>query len=157
VIVPVYNKIRLRFLDILDWLTPIDGLFLSVFPAGATHEWDVTLMLSNNYKTEVLNDISRAPELKESILSAHHPRFWWRAVLFVSGRPVVEMLFDATGLARSLPLTEVVWLSESFSDAIAKDLSDRSIWSTLRDHLPERLLIFLRDSLVRRTRPFNVS
>lgn len=156
VIVPVYHKIRLRFLDVLNWLTPLDPVLSDMFPESAKHEWDVHLTLSNKYKNMVCADESRSADMKRSILSANHPRFWWRAVLAVEERPVAEFLFDATGIARSFPLTEAVWLSDSYSERVAQELARPENRETLVEALQsERYVDFLTESLSRRASPFS--
>jgi hypothetical protein len=54
-----------------------------------------------------------------------------------------------------MPLTEIVWLSIDFAEALAVDLSKPENEETLIDvHSSERLLQFLKDSIKRRFRPF---
>src|SRR5258708_22217737 len=131
VIVPVYNKIRLRFIDVLEWLTRLDPVLSDMFSRRTEREWDVQLMFSNHYKAVVRSDPTRPPEAKRNILSAHHPRFWWRAVLSVNGQKVVELLFDATGIARSLPVTQIIWLQEDFATACAREVVKTEFRPTL--------------------------
>jgi len=156
VIVPVYNKIRLRYIDVLQWLTRLDDVAAEVLPAQDEREWDVHLILSNKYKNVVRTDATRPLSVRESILSAHHPRFWWRAVLRLGGEPLVELLFDATGIARSLPLTETVWLSDAFAEKLEEQMAIPENESLIVEALgSQRLLRFLRDSITRRSRPFD--
>ncbi len=148
VVVPVYNKIRLRFVDVLNWLTPIDSVLSQVFGETTSHEWDVHLILSNTYKARVRDDHRRSASMKERVLSSPHPRFWWRAVLSLDGQEVAEFLFDATGIARSLPLTEVIWLSQEFASKLTQPLMDSSNESVLLEMLgSDGLLTLLRSSL----------
>jgi hypothetical protein len=163
VIVPVYPKIRLRFIDILKWLTPLNPILSNIIPPDMDHEWDVHLTLSNDYKSEVRADVSRSASARRAILSCMHPRFWWRAVLSIEGEPCLELLFDATGIARSFPLTEAIWLSEPYSarmetilangerrDEILKDLSEER---SANSFIVSRLLEFLPGSIRRRDNP----
>jgi hypothetical protein len=156
VIVPVYNKIRLRYVDVLRWLSRFDDLASEVMPVPEHREWDLHLLLSNEYKKQVRADGTRPAGLRESILAAHHPRFWWRAVLRLSGKPLVELLFDATGIARSLPLTGVVWLSEGFAQKLEQEMAKPQNEQSILDALEsQRLFRFLRTSLQGRARPFD--
>jgi hypothetical protein len=51
----------------------------------------------------------------ENVLSAHHPRFWWHAKFAIDGKDLLDLLFDATGIARSFPLQMAIWRDESFA------------------------------------------
>lgn len=155
VIVPVYNKIRLRFIDILQWVTSIDALVSELFPEHSEHEWDIHLLFSNAYKAMVRVDPMRPPLLKREILSANHPRFWWLAALTVQGQPVLELLFDATGIARSLPLTAIIWLSESFAEIFGEEISKAENSEAILEALgSEQLFELLTESVVHRAEPF---
>lgn len=156
VIVPVYNKVRLRYIEVADWVTRFDVLASEIIPAPEHREWDLHLLLSNDYKRQLRTDQSLAGSVRESILTAHHPRFWWRAMLRLGGEPLAELLFDATGIARSVPLTRVVWRSEGFARKLEEQMAEAALQNSILLALQSpRLLNNLRTSLAKRARPFD--
>jgi hypothetical protein len=154
VTVPIYNKIRLTFLDVQTWITPLHALLASSMPDPRRIEWDVYLTLSNDYKTELKSDPILTPTVRENLLLTHHPRFWWRATMRYAGLTLVDLLFDATGIARSFPLSAIVWPVESFGAIIQQVLNDASLAPTFANIIrSERYLAFLRETLDRRDQP----
>jgi hypothetical protein len=143
IIVPVYNKIRVRFLDVQIVLTALHDV---LFPtADLRAEWDVTLTTTNEYKrfirTEGIleNDAIAALRLKQ------HPRFIWRAILRHAGRPLMELLFDATDMERSFPIYAAVWSSPPYKTFVQAYLntSDPALKDLFLQALGEKLWSFL--------------
>jgi hypothetical protein len=154
VVVPVYPKIRLTFLDVQEWLTPVERIMSLIRPESRSGEWDVHLVRSNDYKEQLKHDSLVPDAVKESLLLAHHPRFWWRAALRVDGLEVCEFLFDATGIARSAPVGIVLWKVESFALAVGRALDDPTKTGAVAELLrSEPFLEFLRRSLLLRESP----
>lgn len=155
VAVPVYNKIRLTFLDIQKWITPLHALFAKIIPEPTKVEWDIHLTLSNSYKRETRTNSYLTEQVRTSLLVTHHPRFWWRASMRYAGLPFCDLLFDATGIARSFPLSMVVWPVEAFA-AFTQQVLDPAnpAAPTVRQMLgTDRYVQFLRETLVNRQQP----
>lgn len=113
-IVPVYHKIRITFLEVQKWLTRITALLTAVLEEL---EWDLHLTTTNEYKKSLRQN--KAPlEKLEELLFKPHPRFIWRAVATHGSEPVLELLADATDMDRSLPIYEVVWLNDELRSVI---------------------------------------
>jgi len=154
VVIPVYSKIRLTFLDVLEEVTPLHTVLSRVLPESGEVEWDLHLILSNHYKKELKSDPSLSSEAKESLLLVHHPRFWWRAVMRVNGRAFCEVLCDATGIARSLSVNLIVWKLQAFATQLDKCLADPVKLKSIRGMLKsEHYLNRLRKSLEHRDQP----
>lgn len=155
VAVPIYNKISLTFLEVQAWITPLHALFAAVLPDPGRIEWDVSLVLSNDLKTELRSDANLTSEVRESLLLTHHPRFWWRATMRYAGLPFCHLLFDATGIARSFPLSTVIWPVEVLAIFMLRILDDANpARSGIRQMLKtERYIQFLRETLNNRARP----
>jgi hypothetical protein len=115
VIIPVYHKIRLTFVDVYRWVTVFLPALRYHFGSVEALEWDVYLTFSNDVKRLMRTSPLRKDEFLESLLVDHHPRFVWRAILKFGEIKLVELLFDATGFARSFPLYRVVWHNEGFA------------------------------------------
>jgi len=115
VIIPVYHKIRLTFVDVYRWVTVFLPALRYHFGNIEALEWDVHLTFSNDVKGLMRTSDLRKDAFLESLLVEHHPRFVWRAILKFGEIRLVELLFDATGFARSFPLYRVVWHNEDFA------------------------------------------
>jgi len=155
VTVPIYNKIRLTFLEVQAWITPLHALFSGVLPEPVRIEWDVHLILSNDLKRELKNDPNLGSSVRESLLFTHHPRFWWRATMLYAGLPFCHLLFDATGIARSFPLTTVIWPVEGLAVFMQRLLDDANpaVLAIRRMLKTDRYVQFLRETLDHRTKP----
>jgi hypothetical protein len=154
VVAPVYNKIRLKFLDVMEWVTRLHGLIDGMLPPTVPREWDVHLCFSNDFKAILRSDVGVPRAIIENLLLAHHPRFWWRAKLSFGGRELLELLFDATGIARSFPLQVAIWRDDSFALALKRELDDAAKRPVILDILTtERFLEFLRKSIDCRFEP----
>jgi len=117
-------------------------------------EWDVHLILSNEFKGELRSDSQLDREIRENLLLTHQPRFWWRAVMRLDGLALCELLFDATGIARSFPLSAIVWRVEGFALAVEKALDDPIKRDFLLNALrSEEFVEFLRESIECRRTP----
>jgi hypothetical protein len=147
-VVPVYAKIRLTFVDVQKWLLRLDWL-ISLLPGTDNgEEWDVHIITTNELKSELLN----CPELKgtaqlERLLFEPHPRFAWRAILSIRGVKVLELLADATGIARSFPFYEIIWHFDAFRTFLKSMLAIPGIAPLVENRLTSRFLRFISDSL----------
>ncbi len=137
------------------WTTPLHAVFAGILPEPARIEWDIHLILSNDLKTEFRSDSNLATSVRESLLAIHHPRFWWRATMSYAGLPFCHLLFDATGIARSFPLTTAVWPVDGFAGFVRRLIDDRGrAGAATRLMLKsERYVQFLRESIDSRANP----
>jgi hypothetical protein len=131
IIVPVYHKIRLTFMDLQHWLGQVTALAdfaePDLFKLG---EWDTRLTTVNSFKADVRRLPLPEPE-RERLLLARLPRFIWRAVLCTSGTPRMELVFDATGMQRSLPLLHVIYYDAAFRASFKLWLNDPEVATPL--------------------------
>jgi hypothetical protein len=154
VVVPVYNKIRLTFLDLQSWIAPLHAVFAAILPKEFRLEWDVHLVFSNEFKKRVKEDSNLAEGVRESLLLTHQPRFWWRAAFTCADLEFCDLLFDATRIARSFPLSAILWRVENFAVQIAKLIEDPTAAAAMRRMLrSDRYIAFLKQSIDLRGRP----
>lgn len=147
VLIPVYNKIRVTFLDVQVWLTRLTSVLGLIVPdANTSIEWDVSLTTTNDYK-ETIQTISLLPGDLERLLLKCQPRFMWRAILRVSGIEVLDLLVDATDMARSFPIIEAIWRHQAFRSAMRTLLTATPMQQSLNDALTRRFLDLLKNSL----------
>jgi hypothetical protein len=148
VVIPVYHKIRLTFLDVLQWLTRFHELLEIVLPdSGPGHvEWDAHLITTNEYKKRIKHEATLPKGLLESLLLLQHPRFIWYAGLWVEGVLVLELLIDATDMARSFPIYRATWRDAAVYGAIHPQLMDTNNEVWLAEILLPTFLELLRQA-----------
>lgn len=111
-IVPVYHKIRVTFVDVQDWVRRMHQLVCVVLDDQAQRlVWDVRLTDANTYKRSV--SVAKSYPDRASALFGAHPRFVWIASLRKGENLLFEWLADATGVARSFPFYKLVWHDEN--------------------------------------------
>lgn len=150
VVVPVYNKIRVNFIDIQEHLLPLQDFFdaLTDNALAGDCEWDVTLSTVNDYKERVRANPLLSADDKQSVLLASQPKFIWKANLGISGHTALQLLADATGVRDDMPFIRAVWYDTSLKKTV------RNLLKKVPDHVLDRalgppLLEFLRQA----TRP----
>lgn len=148
-IVPVYNKIRITFLDVQKWLTGVHRLF-AFWLRGTPLEWDLRLCTGSEYKSDLQGEGWVTDGHRDRGLRQNLPRFLWRATLWADGHVVADFLFDATGLARTLPIISVEWPGERVAERIEQLLASGGFAATADLLLGPRLSRFLADSLAHR-------
>jgi hypothetical protein len=145
-LIPVYNKIRVTFLDVQVWLTLLNNVLGFVLPDPTATEWDVSLTTTNEYKGSLKSVSLPAADL-DRVLLTPQPRFIWRALLRISGVEVFELLVDATDMARSFPIFDAIWHHDAFRSAMDGLLTAPTMQLALTNALTRRFLQFLKDKL----------
>jgi hypothetical protein len=72
------------------------------------------------------------------LLLKQHPRFIWHATVRQNSVAIFELLADATDMARSLPVYEVVWLNEDIKTAFKQLLEAPQYQNWLNESLTHR-------------------
>jgi hypothetical protein len=143
VVIPVYGKVRLTFVDIQKWLSRLTSVLR--FLGWKALEWDVHLTRTNDRKSTLRTKHANVSEKTLTrILLEHHPRFAWRALLRVKGIRVLDLLADATDIERSFPFYEAMWYQDKYRDEMKALLTDPVVRGYLESEYP-RLLQFLSD------------
>ena len=75
------------------------------------------------------------------------PRFLWRADLYVEGRNVLHVLIDATDVARSFSIRNVVCEDDDFKEEAFSFISRPELQQRLEDGLGTQLLACLKKAL----------
>jgi hypothetical protein len=145
-VAPIYNKIRLTFLDVHKWLTRLNQVVKLLFP-DLGYEWDVALLFSNDYKASVRDSEFASAELKRHILTSSQPRFIWRCALKSKGTDLLHVVFDATGIARSFPVYMVAWWHRGLADVLRSVFSQTIVETAFRSALTDRFFDLLRTGL----------
>jgi hypothetical protein len=149
VIIPIYNKIRVTFLDVHAQLLRLHLILKLLFSPAASVEWDVYLTTTNSYKETIRKEGRISKEDLIALALKAHPKYIWRAVLMFKARPLLELLLDATDMARSLSIYHVHWHDASLKRQLHAFLSrqDPQIIDALNKTLgPEFLQYMTRES-----------
>jgi hypothetical protein len=147
VIIPVYHKIRVRFIDVQKWVTRLHKVMLLKLVSPPPLEWDIRLTTIHEYKREVKETYAaRSTHLHEQLFKPH-PKYLWRAELFVHQECILELLSDATDMERSLPVYEVIWHNDELRDAMREFLNEPVYRQKLEETLTRPFLTLLLQSL----------
>ena len=92
-------------------------------------EWDIYLTNCNDFKTSVFSS-SVDGGLKEKILTKAMPRFVWRATAYCLGKPVLDLLFDATDIEQGKVFLTAVAYDNEFSNILHEILKDLKLEET---------------------------
>jgi hypothetical protein len=142
VIVPVYHKIRVTFMDVQKWVVAFNRLAQQVIQNFDELEWDVRLTTTNDLK-EALRALPPSPA-RNRILLRPLPRFIWRAVFQTPLRPAAEILFDATDMARSYPFVDVLFHDDDFRPKLRTILHEPGLHDILAELVTPQFRDFLR-------------
>ncbi len=148
--IPVYSKIRLNFLEVQKLIFRISSM-LSIFFAvlkpevkpEQDFEWDIHVTTTNDYKTTLKTIPGFPREDLKRLVFRQHPKFIWKTTLRVKGTTLLEMLLDATDMARSQPIYEAIWFDPNLRDQINKLLRHDALRSIIIPRISESLLDFL--------------
>jgi hypothetical protein len=143
-LVPVYNKIRVTFLDILKWLERMGPLLSLLLTQPQDIEWDVFITTNNMMKDSINKEPFPVDDLKR-LLVKQNPRFIWRAILRINSQPLLEFFADGTDMERSFPFYELVWHNVDFHEACKKVLDDNRLTNILIELLEQVFYNFLKN------------
>jgi len=144
IIIPLYTKIRLGYLEVLKWLWRLRGLISAISPGGSV-EWDLFLMTSNRFKSLARAGEAQVPSTElEAILMKGHPRFVWRGVFKRDSNLVVELLVDTTAMTDSFPIYRLWWHDDAVKASVQQLLKAKAVETALNELLTVRFADFLR-------------
>jgi hypothetical protein len=144
-LIPVYNKIRVTFVDMQGWIQRLWEVLTCVIVDHANYEWDTYLVASNGLKTEFAMELKGHPA-QQSFLTRHHPRFIWRNSLRYNGKVVLDLFADATDMQHSMPFYDVLWYNSGLQSLVAQLVTAPQLSIQLNQMLTIRFLEFLRST-----------
>lgn len=145
-IVPIYHKIRLTYLDIEGHVATFTRILQRAIQNLEDAEWDIRLTYATAWK-QGLRDGAADESTKARMLAWQLPKYLWVATLRApDGTPILEMLFDATGIRRSLPLLEIVYFDAGTKERI---LAFGRVGKPEHFKASRRLIGFLRNQVER--------
>ncbi len=144
VVIPLYTKIRLAYLEVLPWLARL-GELVAVVSAPSDFEWDLFLTTSNVFKAQArAGHAAVPPDRLEKVLVEGHPRFVWRGILRRGPRALVELLVDTTAMTQSFPVSQLWWHDDVLKSSLRNLLRLSQLEATLKQLLTTRFLEFIR-------------
>lgn len=110
IIVPTFPKIRIQYEDIQIIIEGLDRILTTTFGTNTRHDlvWDIKIDFSENYK-KLINDLdpvvfpSKLKHLKKNL-----PKYIWIATCFIGNKPILKVVFDATGVNRAMLGLDIV-------------------------------------------------
>jgi len=139
IIIPVYHKIRLAFLDLQTWLMEMSVILPQAIEDYTERaEWRTSLTTLTTFKSQVRGG-PLPDEERERILVGRLPRFVWRSTLYEANEPRMELVFDATGMKRSFPLLDVLYYDDVFRAEFRRWVRNEEVSGLLSRHLREFL------------------
>lgn len=132
-LVPLYHKIRIPLVVVLNTLIPFDWMIEQLRQQGFVRlreriEWDVYLTKANELKEEIakgmlpIGDVERRDLLLQSM-----PRFVWRATGYDVDDPVLDLLFDATDIEQGSFLYQTIEYDQTLSTVVRSVVQDEAI------------------------------
>jgi hypothetical protein len=144
-LIPVYHKIRLTYMDVQKWIAPLNQLLALPMASPETFEWDITLTTVNDLKTSAATALP--VELQRRVILGAYPRFIWRAAFSANGRKVLELLFDATDMDPAYPFCDLLVLEEPLRIALTRMVHSAEMVKALDLLLGPQFHTFLKNQL----------
>ena len=149
VIVPVYHKIRITYLDVHRWLVqfnllPIEDKRLAKVLDPTNLGWDLYLTTTNLLKKYQLKHPHQDAEELKKILLISHPRYIWHAILWKGETRLLELFADSTDIPESFPFYYIVWHDPEVKKEILKALDNLESEEILNEILSPKFIEFLR-------------
>jgi len=141
-LVPVYNKIRVTFVDVQKWIERMWAVIGLIITDDSEFEWDLYLTTTNDLKTRIATSIPRHAKQSQVLLD-QHPRFIWCAALRYRGILLFELLADATDMERSMPFYDLLWHDQTFRTSLVNILSTTQLKNLISAMLTERFADFI--------------
>jgi hypothetical protein len=116
IIIPVYDKIRLSFIDVLIWIKRLESFLAVTLPQEKKSLWDIYLIQVNDYKKILRQEIPNSNT--EALILDQHPKFIWKSVLEIDGMKSLEILADATEMPGSFPIYRIIWHDNSLKEEL---------------------------------------
>lgn len=129
-LIPLYHKIRVPFQEIHDGVLHFDS-FLSrigrvqTTPIPDELEWDIYLTTVTDLKEEVIKDLSG--DQRPQLLTRSFPKFLWRASAIVGGKPLLDLMFDATDIEQGRCLVTVIERNIEISEFMHEIFADEAV------------------------------
>jgi hypothetical protein len=138
VIIPVYHKIRITFENVMMLVRKIHAC-LKLTLKRIPFTWDVYLSDVRDVRTSHFDSGILAPDERLRLLVKNYPRFLWRCSLHMGNMTLMEILIDATDIARSSFIFDIVFTEMSFKSIFKKILesagSTKVLPSECLDHM----------------------
>ncbi|MEI7576415.1 MAG: hypothetical protein WCK51_05940 [Armatimonadota bacterium] len=142
IIVPVYHKIRLNFVHIVEWVEFLDQLVKEVATVpNESVEWDIKLWASGDLKRDLKTRLKHRGDIIDH-LRKPLPRFVWHVRLTILSEECVELIIDATDSFSAARISDCFWhndelrkvLTPRFIDASEDDIPEWAFFRSLLRH-----------------------
>lgn len=127
--IPLYKNIRIPFNSILNQVFTFNELlnyFSNVLNKNWDFEWDIYLNSVEQFKSNILTNLADDIENIHHILTRRLPSYIWCCELYLNGKVIMNILFDATDIEFNLNLIDVVLYKSANQEAIYNIIVDLS-------------------------------
>jgi hypothetical protein len=151
VVVPIYNKIRLGFMQVYEITTKIAAVFEFVGSLLTVNldqfEWDLHIVSTNAFKKKLRENPANVPgpDLFAALTKAH-PRYGWRILLRFQGNRVIELLADTTAMEMSHPVYDLTWRDKNWKEAVRAVCLNAGLATRIEATLGSRLFNIFQQS-----------
>ena len=146
IVVPVYQKIRTGFREVLKWL-PVLSTTVSWIVPPVDFEWDVQLAASNELKHALRSGETSAPDaIREAILLSNLPKYVWRCTLYSQRKSLFEAILDTTAMVNGFPVQRIWWTDQAHAQLMTIFLQNTLVESSIRQTLGDRVANLLTSS-----------
>jgi hypothetical protein len=123
VLIPLYHKIRIPFEVIHDDILALDGIMDWVRKMLGSQlqrpEWDIYLTTVSEYKKDIHAHYRSALGVRlEDHLTESLPKYLWRVTALHGQEAVMDMVFDATGIAQHNLVLQTLILNKELADLL---------------------------------------
>jgi hypothetical protein len=147
IIVPLYEKIRLKYEDIYEYVLLMDLYFNKVPIIKEELVWDIYLEKSNKYKEQIRGFDMDNKNLKKKILVSPLPKYVWIArALLRENNLIFEFVFDSTDIVKGNIVKLINIYDEVLNNRINKDLKDEINLKYFRNEFSDEFCDLLIDS-----------
>ena len=151
-IIPIYDKMRVTFLDIQEWLMRLDTVVQAIDPTqDKSIRWNVRITTVNEFKRNLRSNASLKRKVgincAKRLLKKSQPRFIWRVEAAHKDTSLFEILADSTDMGTSLPAYEFIPYNSDFVTQLRRVINADTGRATLRNTLGTSLLNFLKEEV----------
>ncbi len=116
-VVPVYAKIRVSFIDVEGWVSSLDDLLRETVQFDGIAEWDIVLTSVHNLKRNYKSRLTGEKEKLDRMLR-QMPRFLWHVRLLVNESDLLEFTIDATDSAQGAEVYDCIFHNDELKAAM---------------------------------------
>ena len=153
-IVPLYQKIRIKFDDIYEQIIIINRLFKKLVIISQRRElsWDIFLIESEKYKQKEFPKIDEFYErmrgtVRKHVMLAELPRFIWVARFIHKDFVLIDLIYDTTDIANGFYCLNTFAYNNDFKNMVLEEFEQNNSFSDALSELNSEYPNLIKESL----------